>query len=508
LGISHVDPVINKIKFARFLTEYRNNLPDIDLDFPHNLRDEVFLQIGLRWPNKVARISNHVHFHDKSALRQAIRNAGIHKFIGKNNLISEINSYSNETKEFIKKEKELLENTFRCYSLHCGGIVYYPEGIPEDILLKSKNNTNSGILKQIIMNKYDVANEKNFKIDILSSRALSQCYEINKFKSISFEEFTYDKLTFDMLHIGDNIGIILGESPLIRKTFIRIKPKNIFDLAVCLSIIRPAAINARENMETLNFDNKIVFDDDAIDLISKYLDIDDEKADQYRRAFAKGDKFLINDIKKNISNFSEEKKKDIMTNLSNLARYGFCKSHAISYAQLIYKLAFMKANYPKEFWKATLNNCKSSYKKWVHFYEAKLVGVDFSKELLKKDDISIYTANRKKKIEIYSPYEQLKKYGYWLMKNNDFFPGCYLNIKDNDIYHFNGIIASSRIIKNKKNKKLILFIGVDTKKYIEVIIQNIKFFDIKNIGIEGIGKAISDIDKLCSVITTTKYRFY
>jgi len=64
LGISHIDPVKNNIKFARFLTNYRKNLPDIDLDFPHNLRDEVFLKIGLTWPGKVARISNHVFYHD------------------------------------------------------------------------------------------------------------------------------------------------------------------------------------------------------------------------------------------------------------------------------------------------------------------------------------------------------------------------------------------------------------------------------------------------------------
>jgi len=87
LGISHIDPVKNNIKFARFLTEHRNNLPDIDLDFPHNMRDEVFLKIGLTWPGKVARISNHVYYHDKSAIRQAIRNAGIHKFIGKTILL-------------------------------------------------------------------------------------------------------------------------------------------------------------------------------------------------------------------------------------------------------------------------------------------------------------------------------------------------------------------------------------------------------------------------------------
>jgi superfamily II DNA or RNA helicase len=507
LGISHIDPVKNNIKFARFLTNFRNNLPDIDLDFPHNLRDEVFLKIGIMWPGKVARISNHVYFHDKSALRQAIRNAGIRKFIGKNEIVAEISKLPRETKNFIMKEKEKLENTFRCYSLHCGGIVYYPDGIPDDLLLNSKNNNSH--LKQINMNKYDVAKEKNFKIDILSSRALSQCYEANHYQSISFEEFVFDQKTFDMLHRGDNLGIILGESSLMRKAFMIIKPKSLHDLAVCLSIIRPAAMNARNNSETEDFKNHIIFDDDAINMIGTYLNIDDEKADMYRRAFAKGDKKGIQAFKDQLNHFPKEEQKEIMKKLSNLARYGFCKSHAFSYAQLIWKLAYMKAHHPFEFWKATLNNCVSSYKKWVHYYEAKLSGVDFSKELLKRNDVSIYANNRRKKIEDLTPQQQLQKYGYWIINNNnDFFPGCYLTITNTDIYYFNGIIASVKITKFNKKKKLILFIGVESQKYIQVIIENIQYFDGKKIGIQGIGKCLTENDEICSVVTATKYSFY
>jgi hypothetical protein len=508
LGISHIDPVKNNIKFARFLTQYRNNLPDIDLDFPHNLRDEVFLKIGLTWPGKVARISNHVYFHDKSAMRQAIRNAGIHKFIGKHDISSELSKLSKETKQYIMKEKESLENTFRCYSLHCGGIVYYPEGIPEELLLNNKNQTNRGALKQIVMNKHDVSNDKNFKIDILSSRALSQCYETNKFKHIPFEEFEYDELTFEMLHRGDNIGVILGESPLIRKAFMKIKPTDLYGLAVCLSIIRPAAMDANQSNDYDDFDNNIIFDDDAIDLISNYLNIDDENADKYRRAFAKGDKKGINDFKQKIQKFPKEKQKEIMKKLSNLSRYGFCKAHAFSYAQLIWKLAYMKANHPYEFWKAALNNCQSSYKKWVHLYEAKLAGVDYSKQLLKRDDVSIYANNRRKKIATYTPMQQLQKYGYWFMESDDFFPGCYYKIKDDGTHHFNGIIASSSITKYKKNKKLLLFIGVGKKKYIQVNIENIRYFDNKKVGIDGFGVPMTASDEECSIITPTKFRFY
>ena len=510
LGISHIDPVKYNINFARFLNEYRNNLPDIDLDFPHNLRDEVFLKIELQWPGKIARISNHVYYHDKSAHRQAIRNAGIHKFIGKNDIEKEISKLPKQTQEFITKEKKRLEDTFRCYSLHCGGIVYYPQGVPKDLLL-NKNGRKDKILHQVSLNKIDIAKDKNFKIDILSSRAISQLYEINKFNSISFDIFEYDEKTCEMLASGDNIGITLAESPLMRKALMKIKPKSIYDIAVCLSIIRPAAKDAR-NMETHeNFDDYIIFDDDAIDIISKDYNVSHAEADKFRRAFAKGDKTIIEEFKKLIAHLSKNEKSEILKKLSNLSRYGFCKSHAFSYAQLVWKLAYMKANYPKEFWRATLNNCHSSYKKWVHLYEAKLNDVDINKDKLNKDDVSIYACNRRKKIDNLDIHQQLRNYGYWNMHDNSFFPECYYYVKDGS-YYFNGIIASLRLKSNpnpkEKTKYAMIYIGVAPRKYIQVNIDKIKYIDAKKIGIIGVGNHVSNLDKLCDIITTSNFTFY
>ena len=503
LGISHVDPIINNIKFARFLNEYRNNLPDIDLDFPHNLRDEVFLKIELQWPGKIARISNHVYYHDKSALRQAFRNAGIHKFIGKEEINYELRQLPRNTQRFIHSEKNRLENTFKCYSLHCGGIVYYPEGVPDDLLL----NKNTSSIKQIKMNKYEIAKDKNFKIDILSSRGLSQLYEINKYKCINFEEFVYDKDTFDMLERGNNIGITLAESPLMRIAFMKIKPKNLHDLAVCLSIIRPAAKEARGLDGEEELSNYIIFDDDAIDIISKDFNIDEEKADYYRRAFAKGDKEGILEFKKNIEGLNKKRQREIMKRLCNLSKYGFCKAHAFSYAQLIWKLAYMKKHYPYEFWRATINNCESSYKKWVHYYEAKLAGVDILKRQLKKDDISIYACNRRKKMNEYSQIEQLRIYGYWEMKDELFFPNCYMYEKDNIIY-FNGIIASSRIKQYKDLKIMMLFLGVEKQEYIQVNISNLEYYQTKNVGVRGNGVYVCNSDKEYKIVTCKSYEFY
>jgi len=501
LGISHIDPVLHNIKFSRFLNNFRNNLPDIDLDFPHNLRDEVFLKIELKWPGKVARISNHVYYHDKSAIRQAIRNAGIHKFIPKSDIYKEINSLHIDQQLFIHNEKLKLENTFKCYSLHCGGIVYYPNGVPDDLLLKK----NLSSIKQIKLNKNDIASDKNFKIDILSSRAISQLYEIYKFRNINFEEYQYDENTFKLLQNGDNIGITLAESPLIRKAFIKIKPKTIYDIAICLSIIRPAAKNAKYISEINNDD--IIFDDDAIDIISKFINVSEDEADKYRRAFSKGDKKSIEEFKHKISNLEKSEQKEIMTKLSNLSRYSFCKSHALSYAQLVYKLAYMKANNLFDFWKATLNNCQSSYRKWVHLYEGRLAGVDVYNSNLKKDDVSIYAKNRRKKLINYNVYDQLRLYGYWNMINDDFFPNCYFIKKDN-LYIFNGIIASNRIKFYNKTNICMIFIGVDKHKYIQVNINNIKYIDSKKIGIKGSGYYNSELDELCNIITCDDYVLY
>ena len=66
LGISHIDPVKFNICFSD-LNEFRSSMPDIDYDFPHNQRADIFLEY-IRWPGTVARIGNHVHYHEKSKL--------------------------------------------------------------------------------------------------------------------------------------------------------------------------------------------------------------------------------------------------------------------------------------------------------------------------------------------------------------------------------------------------------------------------------------------------------
>ena len=482
LGISNVDPIKNDIKFERFLNQYRDNLPDIDFDFPHFYRDEVFLKLEIKWPNQVARISNHVFWHDKSAIREALRKIGIRKQIPKGEIYKTIDKLSPENKKLVQKYKEDLENTFRHYSLHCGGIVFFHDGIPDELKL---NINKEKTVSQIMYNKTDISKHKNFKIDILSSRGISQLIDICG-KNIDFTKCPYDKKTYDLLQRGDNIGITLAESPLMRKAMLIVKPKSIDDIAKCLAIIRPAAKDARINYNEIDFKTKFIYDDDAITILSENLKIPLDKADKFRRCISKNK--WTNELKKEydklLNKLSNYKREEMKRKLANLRKYSFCKSHSYSYAQLVYKLAYQKAHNPTKFWKSTIKNIKSSYKKWVHLYQAKCAGVDVDQILNNDDNISIYAKNRRKKIENLRQLDQLRKYGYWEMKTDKFFPGCYFYKKTEEEYYFSGIIASLKIFAGKNKYKAVLFICVGKNKYIEIVSHD-TYYNKKFIGIKG-----------------------
>ena len=190
------------------------------------------------WPNQIARITNHIHFHRKSAERETLRHLGYTSFIGKYDVQKVVEKLQPSQKTKFEQDVKMLEGKFRMYSLHCGGIVFYPNGVPTELILKN------GLIDQVKLDKRNVADEKQFKIDMLSSKALSQVYCINK--SISFDTI---ETRSEIFKRGDNLGITLAESPLIRTTFIRFQLETIEDLAVCLSVIRPIAKTSRKKGE-------------------------------------------------------------------------------------------------------------------------------------------------------------------------------------------------------------------------------------------------------------------
>ena len=177
-----------------------------------------------------------------------------------------------------------------------------------------------------------------------------------------------------------------------RKALLGVKPKSIDDIAICLAIIRPAAKDARIENNNIDYNTKFIFDDDAITILANTLNISNDLADKFRRCIGKDkwDKETKDNYKKLMNKIPKDEQLKMKSLLGNLRAYSFCKSHSYSYAQLVYKIAYQKAHNPRKFWKSTLKNCSSSYRKWVHLYEARRNGVNVMNLLKKKNDVSIY----------------------------------------------------------------------------------------------------------------------
>ena len=483
LGITNIDPVLNKICFSRFLNCFRNSMPDIDMDFPHNQRSKIFDKIYSKW-NNVVRISNYVTYKHKGAIRKALKDMGVIGLVPK----SKVNlNYWGNNKE---KNKELLEKVeqikgkFKNYSLHCGGIIFFTD-IEQMKLYKIKN-------RQILLDKVDVESEGFFKIDILSNRGLSQLINIDK-KPIEQYDFN-DIKTKELLNSGNNIGLTFAESPGMRRIFSIIKPKTVMDIAKCLALIRPGA--SKNSYDTVDdLDDEIIFDDDAIIYIQNMLDCDEDKADSIRRLYSKGNKLEIGNFE--IEMFGKNTELDIdliSSKLINLKKYSFCKSHALSYAYLVWALAYQKANNPKKFWKSTIKNCHSMYRKWVHIREGICAGVT-----VKCDD----TLNN---------LEHFSKYGFWLGENF-IDSNMYVNIINEKTKEceFRGLIASAKYYKNfnKKSKSydLLTFITIGYKNqiYIDLIVKGFQKTSNRNV-CSGIGKLNIKKDYVTIIIDKIFYK--
>lgn len=501
MGITNIDPIKEKISLARFMHEKREDIPDIDIDFPHKYRDEIYLKIYNRWKGRVARISNHVMFKKKSALKEVVRKHGYHKFLPKDFNLYEIFDDPDEVED-IMEEAEKLEGQFKNYSLHCGGIVIFENEVPEDLFLQKykilrENKLNAEMGSQIKLNKDEVEEQALIKIDVLSNRGLSQLWDISH---LEIEEYpNYDRAVCELFASGQNLGLTYAESRGMYKIFRLMKPKCIDDIALALALIRPAAAGNGQKSDflktyssILTTDKKrefIIYDDDAIQFIQKILCCNEADADQYRKAFAKNKHYkkleFERQLIKKYPNLKEEDVEFIITQLEQLQAYSFCKSHAISYAKLVWALAYQKVNNPKEFWLATLNNCNSSFRKWVHFREAKNAGITLNvgKPPWSLKDISGKTelvCKGMQKRFLVNDVKDYFTYGYWI--SNNFLSGMYC-----EYYDGNPNESKKRVRRRKGETKEEFELAM--KKLDEEVIDNVKMVRFK--GLIATGRAVS-----------------
>jgi hypothetical protein len=297
-------------------------------------------------------------------------------------------------------------------------------------------------------------------------------FEAQNFKQIDFDSHMEDEATAALFARGDNIGITLAESPLMRNTFLQLKPKNVHDIAKCLAIIRPAAAKARSSPAK----DAIIYDDDAITLIQKFVGCDAEEADNLRRIITKTTK---KELRRILAAEGIELPEGSQKVLDDIQKYSFCKSHAYSYAQLVWQLGYMKAHHPQQFWSAALRHCQSSYRKWVHIYEAKLAGVEIDSSI--SPGASIYANHRRQRLKAgASTKERVKALGVWGDDDDcEFYPECSLITQATGEIHIRGLIANSRALSYGKTKTVQLLIGYAPQAYVSLKLSG-KFIPVQS----------------------------
>tara|TARA_R100001591_G_scaffold51276_1_gene61395 strand:+ start:1139 stop:2845 length:1707 start_codon:yes stop_codon:yes gene_type:complete len=446
LGISDIDPIEQKIPLTRFMNFCRDTQPDIDLDVPHWIRDHLIDEFHEKHPGKVARISNKVMYKPKSAMREAIRKFGHRKFLPKNYKLEDIYPDPYVRKDVKHYAKSLLGKQ-RQWSLHCGGLIVFNDEVPEDLWLDKEK-------RQIVLDKYDVEERNLIKIDLLCNRGLSQLWELDN-RPVS-EYPIDDKLASEVLCKGDILGLTQSESPTMRKTVMALQPKNVYDMALALALIRPAAADGGRKAAYFRGGGKgkrqIITDEDAIEYISDSIGCSMDFADRYRRGWSKQDPQVINEFMGRLRRKQGgTEQANILKELKHSPKYSYCRGHALSYGQLVWALAYWKAREPQRFWNATLKHCHSSYRKWVHPRTSLLNGN--------------YHFNKVQGPAMY----QFEKTGWWdtpKFLSTEF--GCE---ESQGVTYFSGVVANSRTIYRFKKKLVLMTIGVDNNKFIDLIID-------------------------------------
>jgi DNA polymerase III alpha subunit len=441
MGISDVDPVKERIPLSRFMNPKRDDLPDIDLDFPHWQQETVMNRIFKHWPGQSARVSNYVTYKEKSAVREAAKRYGAKGRLPRNiDLDKLVPEYADEAKRLANK----LLGKKRCISKHCGGILIFDRAVPKSLI----NATN-----QILLDKYEIEDLEHFKIDILANRGLSQLWEIDQRPLDDYPE--QDEATSQLLRRGDILGVTQGESPAMKRLFRAIKPKSKSDCTLATALIRPVATQGRRRASFFQdwskdgFQDTIVFEDDAIELISEILGCDQYTADMWRRAFAKKNEEKMFEFMQLVGD--HPRKDDVFAALKELSHFGLCRAHAINLGRLIWALAYQKAHNPVAFWKAALKHCQGSYARWVYWQEAKLAGA-----------VPALTEG--------GEIQDLKRNGHWQSKR--FIPVCQ-EVRRPGQVEFCGLVANYRVFKSKP-KEYITFVtlGTGNGRYLDVVLPH------------------------------------
>jgi len=426
LDIANVDPIRYGLLFERFLNPERVNPPDIDIDFADDRRADVIEYTRQKYGRDcVAQIITFGTMGAKSVVRDVGRVMGLS--YGECDRLAKM--IPNELKMDLKKALEqsadlkqaydteevtrelidtgfVLEDLTRNSSIHAAAVVIGPE--PLINLLPIKQDDNGTMVTQYAMNP--VGDLGLLKMDFLGLKTLTvirnTCEMVMQTKGINIDLDTLpldDAKAYDLLNKANTLGVFQLESGGMRDLCRRFQIASVEHITALVALYRPGPMDlipdfierrhgrkeveyphallegiSKETYGVLIYQEQVMqaaqilagYTLGGADLLRRAMGKKKlEEMQKHRELFVKGAKEL--------NNIPADKANQVFDLLEKFAGYGFNKSHAAAYAVVAYQTAYLKANYPVEFFCAMMTNDMSDTAKLSQFIaEARNMGIE------------------------------------------------------------------------------------------------------------------------------------
>ena len=394
LGITNIDPIKYDLLFERFLNINRKKMPDIDIDFESDKRINMIeyvknkygfdkVAVGLTFNNYKAKLI----LRDLAKLLKVDSNV-FDKFI--KNIDSSLSLKENYQNEKVKKYIEMyseiknlydisyhLEGLKKNTSTHAAGVIISSEKLGKIIPISNENGTLKTGIEMPYLEKIGL-----LKMDFLALEKLNIISKVSKkIKNFDINNIPLDdKKTLKIFYDASTDDIFQFESSYAKSVLAKLKITSFNELIVSLALVRPGAnkqideyLKNKKDGINLTGDltgilgstyGTIIYQEQVMKIFEKVGGYSLFEADDIRVAISKkkediinaqSDKFISGGIKKG---YSKEFMLRLFAKIKEFGGYGFNKSHSVAYALVSYQMAYLKANFPKEFMFYLLENNK------------------------------------------------------------------------------------------------------------------------------------------------------
>ncbi len=416
LGITNIDPLRYDLLFERFLNPERVSMPDIDIDFQDDRRDEVIRYVIDKYgKDHAAQIVTFNTYGPRVAMKEMGKVMGVPlprlELIAKmiptspknKKTITQMYQSSAQFQSLINQDQRLkkivgatsiIEHLPRNISTHAAGVILSKRILHEVVPLVV--GPTSTLMCQYSKDYIETAGF--LKMDFLALKNLTMldyiCKDIEqnqKVKIVLNEMPLDDQNTYRLISKADTFGVFQLESYGMRHLLRQMKPYCFDDIVAAIALFRPGPmeniptyLKRRSHQEKVVYPLKelepilkstygiMVYQEQMMQVAQKMAGFSLAKADILRKATSKKETELMHSMKEEFiagclkNGFSQEKAEEVFGLIEKFADYGFNKSHSVAYAYVAYQLAYLKANYPLYFFASILSNELSSENTKVH----------------------------------------------------------------------------------------------------------------------------------------------